>query len=88
MRASRGILATLETQQIRRMLDEGIQVLIFKAIDGQRAYPILKEAERRNVPIITLDQPLTSIKVRGHIAIDETRLGGGGCPICDQSDPL
>ena len=71
----KGNLATLETQQIRRMLDEGIQVLIFKAIDGQPAYPILKEAERRSVPIITLDQPLTSIKVHGHITINETGLG-------------
>ena len=68
-------LATLETQQIRRMLDEGIQVLIFKAVDRKRAYPILKEADSRNVPVITLDQLLVSINVRGHIAVDETGLG-------------
>ena len=68
-------LRTLETQQIRRMLDEGIQVLIFKAVDRKRAYPILKEADSRNVPVITLDQLLVSINVRGHIAVDETGLG-------------
>ncbi len=68
-------LATLETQQIRRMLDEGVRVLIFKAVDEKRAYPILKEAERRNVPVITLDRLLVSIDVRGHIAINETGLG-------------
>ena len=68
-------LATLETQQIRRMLDEGIQVLIFKAVDRKRAYPILKEADSRNVPVITLDQLLVSINVRGHIAVNETGLG-------------
>ncbi len=68
-------LATLETQQIRRMLDEGVRVLIFKAVDEKRAYPILKEAERRNVPVITLDRLLVSINVRGHIAVNETGLG-------------
>ena len=68
-------LATLETQQIRGMLDEGIQVLIFKAVDRKRAYPILKEADSRNVPVITLDQLLVSINVRGHIAVNETGLG-------------
>ena len=68
-------VATLETQQIRGMLDEGIQVLIFKAVDRKRAYPILKEADSRNVPVITLDQLLVSINVRGHIAVDETGLG-------------
>ena len=68
-------LATLETQQIRRMLDEGIQTLIFKAVDRKRAYPILKEADSRNVPVIMLDQLLVSINVRGHIAVNETGLG-------------
>ena len=68
-------LGTLETQQIRRMLDDGIRVLIFKAVDEKRAYPILKEAERRNVPVITLDQLLVNINVRGHIAVNETGLG-------------
>ena len=68
-------LATLETQQIRRMLDEGIRVLILKPVGGKSAYSILKEAERRNVPVITLDRLLVSIKVRGHIAVNETGLG-------------
>ncbi len=68
-------LATLETQQIRRMLDEEIRVLILKPVGGKSPYSILKEAERRNVPVITLDRLLVSIKVRGHIAVDETGLG-------------
>ena len=68
-------LVALETQQIRRMLDEGIRVLIFKAVDGKNAYPILKEAERRNVPVITVDRTLVSINVRGHIAVNEIGLG-------------
>ena len=68
-------LATLETQQIRIMLDEGIRVLILKPVGGKSAYSILKEAERRNVPVITLDRLLVSIKVRGHIAVNETGLG-------------
>ena len=68
-------LATLETQQIRRMLDEGIRVLVLKPVGGKSAYSILKEAERRNVPVITLDRLLVSINVRGHIAVDETGLG-------------
>ena len=68
-------LATLETQQIRRMLDEGIRVLIFKPVGGKNAYSILKEAERRDVPVITLDRMLVSINVRGHITVDETGLG-------------
>ena len=68
-------LATLETQQIRTMLDEGIRVLIFKPVGGKSAYSILKEAERRNVPVITLDRLLVSINVRGHIAVDEAGLG-------------
>ena len=68
-------LATLETQQIRRMLDEGIRVLILKPVGGKNAYSILKEAERRNVPVITLDRLLVSIRVRGHIAVNETGLG-------------
>ena len=68
-------LATLETQQIRRMLDEGIRVLILKPVGGKNIYSILKEAERRTVPVITLDQLLVSINVRGHIAVNETGLG-------------
>lgn len=68
-------LATLETQQIRKMLDEGIRVLVFKAVDEKRAYPILKEADRRNIPVITLDRLLANINVRGHITADEIGLG-------------
>ena len=68
-------LATLETQQIRGMLDEGIRVLIVKPVGGKNAYSILKEAESRNVPVITLDRLLVSINVRGHIAVNETGLG-------------
>ena len=68
-------LAPLEIQQIREMLEEGIRVLIFKAIDGKTAYPVLKEARRWNVPVITLDRLLVSIPVRGHIAVDEAGLG-------------
>ena len=68
-------LATLETQQIRRMLDEGIRVLILKPVGGKNVYSILKEAERRNVPVITLDRLLVSINVRGHIAVNEAGLG-------------
>ena len=68
-------LGTLETQQIRRMLDEGIRVLILKPVGGKSAYSILKEAERRNVPVITLDRLLVSINVRGHIAVNEAGLG-------------
>ena len=68
-------LATLETQQIRIMLDEGIRVLILKPVGGKNTYSILKEAERRNVPVITLDRLLVSINVRGHIAVNETGLG-------------
>ena len=68
-------LATLETQQIRGLLDEGIRVLILKPVGGKNVYSILKEAERRNVPVITLDRLLVSINVRGHITVDETGLG-------------
>ena len=68
-------LGTLETQQIRSMLDAGIRVLIFKAVDVKRAYPVLKEADRRNVPVITLDRLLVSINARGHIAVNEAGLG-------------
>ena len=68
-------LATLETQQILRMLDGGIRLLILKPVGGKNAYSILKEAERRNVPVITLDRLLVSINARGHIAVNETGLG-------------
>lgn len=68
-------LATLETQQIRGMLDEGIRVLILKPVGGKNAYSILKEAESRNVPVVTLDRLLVSINVRGHIAVNEIGLG-------------
>ena len=68
-------LATLETQQIRGLLDEGIRILILKPVGEKNVYSILKEAERRNIPVITLDRTLVSINVRGHIAIDETGLG-------------
>ena len=68
-------ITTLETQQIRGMLDEGIRVLILKPVGGKNAYSILKEAERRNVPVITLDRLLGSINVRGHITVNETGLG-------------
>lgn len=68
-------LGALEIQQIRRMLGEDIRVLIFKAVAGKTAYPILKEANRWNVPVITLDRLLVSINVRGHIAVNEAGLG-------------
>ena len=68
-------LATLEIRQIRRMLDEGIRVLIFKVVDGKNAYSILREADRQNVPVITLDRLLVSLNVRGHITVGETGLG-------------
>ena len=69
MRGVKQNIATLETQQIRGMLDEGIRVLILKPVGGKNAYSILKEAESRNVPVITLDRLLVSINVRGHIAV-------------------
>ncbi|MCZ6680568.1 MAG: sugar ABC transporter substrate-binding protein [Candidatus Poribacteria bacterium] len=68
-------LVSLEIQQIRKMLKGGIRVLIFTPADGKAAYPVLKEASRWRVPVITLDRLLVGMRVRGHIAVNQAGLG-------------
>ena len=72
--ATQDAVAT-EKQQIQKMLEAKIQALIIKPVDGKVAYPILREARRWQVPIISLDRMLVSMPVRGHITVDETGLG-------------
>ena len=64
-----------ERQGVQRMLESKIQALIIKPVDPSAAYPILREARRWNVPVISLDQMLPSMPVHAHITVDETRLG-------------
>ena len=45
-----------ERQGVQRMLESKIQALIIKSVDPKAAYPILREARRWNVPVISLDQ--------------------------------
>lgn len=65
----------LERRQIKDMFEAGIQALILNTVDGSAAYPILLEARRWGVPVISLDKMLVSMPVRGHIAVNEVRLG-------------
>lgn len=65
----------LERRQIQEMFEDGIRALIFKPVDVSAAYPILMEARRWRVPVISLDRMLVSMPVRGHITVDEVRLG-------------
>ncbi len=64
-----------ERQGVRRMLESKIQALIIKSVDPKAAYPILREARRWNVPVISLDQMFPSMPTHGHVTINETRLG-------------
>ena len=64
-----------ERQGVQRMLESKIQALIIKPVDPRAAYPILREARRWGVPVISLDQMLVSMPVHGHVTINETRLG-------------
>ncbi len=68
-------VVALERLQIQEMFEAGIRVLILNPVDGNAAYPILREALRWNVPIISLDRLLVSMQVRGHIAVNEVGLG-------------
>ena len=65
----------LERSQIKDMFEAGIQALILNPVDGRAAYPILLEARRWGVPVISLDKMLVSMPVRGHVAVNEVRLG-------------
>ena len=60
---------------VQRMLESKIRALIIKPVAPKAAYPILREARRWNVPVISLDQMLPSMPVHGHVTVDETRLG-------------
>ena len=64
-----------ERQGVQRMLESKIQALILKSVDPKAAYPILREARRWNVPVISLDQMLPSMPVQGHVTANETLLG-------------
>ena len=68
-------LVGLEAQQIQEMFEKGIRCLILNPVDGKAAYPILREARRWHVPVISLDRMLVSMRVRGHIAVNEIGLG-------------
>ena len=71
--------AAMERQQVTTMLNQGVQVLILSTVDFRSAYAILREAKSpdrpRPVPVITLDTMLGSSQIRGHLAINEIRLG-------------
>ncbi len=64
-----------ERQGVQRMLESKIRALIIKPVDPKAAYPILREARRWNVPVISLDQMLPSMPVQGHVTVNETLLG-------------
>ncbi len=64
-----------ERQGIQRMLESKIRALIIKPVDAKAAYPILREARRWDVPVISLDRMLPSMPVHAHVTVNETRLG-------------
>lgn len=64
-----------ERQEVQRMLESKIRALIFKPVDPKAAYPILREARRWNVPVISLDQMLPSMPSYGHVTVNKTSLG-------------
>ena len=57
-------LVGLEAQQIQKMFEKGIQCLILNPVDGKAAYPILREARRWHVPVISLDRMLVNMLSR------------------------
>lgn len=71
--------AAMERQQVTTMINQGVQVLILSTVDFRSAYAILREAKSpdrpRPIPVITLDTMLGSSQIRGHLAINEIRLG-------------
>jgi ABC-type sugar transport system substrate-binding protein len=67
--------AALERRQIQEMFEDGIRVLILNPVDQKAAYPILREAGRWHVPVISLDRMLVSMPVRGHIVVNAIEVG-------------
>ncbi len=64
-----------ERQQIQKMFEENIAALIIKPVDARAAYPVLKEARRWNIPVVSLDRMLISMPVQGHVTMDNIGLG-------------
>ena len=64
-----------ERQGVQRMLESKIEALILIPVDAKAAYPILREARRWDVPVISLDRMLPSMPVHAHVTVNETRLG-------------
>ena len=63
-----------ELAGVKKMLKSGIKVLIIKPVSS-KIYPILREARRWKVPVISLDRLPTDVPVAGHIKVNETDLG-------------
>jgi len=64
-----------EVSGVKRMLKAGIKVLIIKPV-SLKILPVLQEARRWNVPVISLDRLPTDVPVTGHIKVNEMDLGG------------
>ena len=87
----------MELQQVKAMLNQGIKVLVLNSIDSRSAYSILREAKRKSVPVLTLDEPIRNDQIVGHFSIDQSRLGeiaaayereGSDVFVCDISEPF
>jgi len=63
-----------ELADVKKMLKAGIKILIIKPVSF-KIYPILREARRWKVPVISLDRLPTDVPVAGHIKVNETDLG-------------
>lgn len=64
-----------ELQNVREMLEAGIKTLIYKPVDPNSTFAVLKDARMHNVGVIAIDDLPLNLPVDGYITVNETTVG-------------
>src|SRR4051795_13423761 len=67
--------AQKQLSQAEAMLASGADVLVLDAVDVGSVGPIIKEANKKNVPVIAYDRLISKEKIAGYVSFNNVRQG-------------
>jgi len=64
-----------QIQDIRQLIDEGVDLLVISPNQAKELTPVVSEAYDRGIPVILVDRKIASDKYTAYIGADNTKIG-------------
>ncbi len=65
----------VQIKQIRKMVDEGVQVIVIVATDGSALGPVIADAKKKGVKIIAYDRMIMNADIDYYVSYDSEKVG-------------